>query len=55
MIAQRVLPASVVFLLTLLIGSLSVSSAAEEGTAPTPQALTTGDPDIPVEETIKKC
>jgi small conductance mechanosensitive channel len=44
------LSAFAVFLFALLIGSVSVSAEAEGDEAPPPQAVTTEDPSIPVEE-----
>jgi len=47
---QQALSALAVVVFVLLVGSLSVSSAAEKEAAPTAPAVTTADPDIPVAE-----
>ncbi len=50
MVQRRVEIAVAVLFCALLVGSVSVSSAAEDEAAQKPQAVTTEAPDIPVEE-----
>ena len=52
MARQGTFLALAVVLSALLVGSVSVSSTAEEKAAQTPQAVTTEDPDIPVKELV---
>ncbi len=47
---QRPSATLAVFICALLFGFISATYAAEEGAEKTPEAVTTVDPDIPVEE-----